>query len=161
MSILAAMQSSPIGEWVRSSDYGYYILLAVHAIGMGIVVGTVMMLTIRVLGFAKDQPLLQYQTLFGVAWAGFFVNFASGAGLFMANGENLAKNVPFLLKITFIVIGGVSQWLLWRTLMQEREIVVDANGPASIKAKSIAIFTVSCWIFAIMAGRIIGYTIDY
>jgi len=40
-------------------------------------------------------------------------------------------------------------------------VVVDANGPASSKAKGLAAATLFCWVVAIMFGRIIGYTIDY
>ncbi len=161
MNCLTSLQENPIGSWVLSSDYGYYICLVGHAVGMAVVVGAVMMLCIRVLGFSKDQPLLQFEPLFAIAWAGFLLNAATGLALFMANGPNLAKNPPFLIKIGFILFGGLSLWALWRRLITERAVVIDANGPASVQAKTLAAATMAFWIVAIMAGRLIAYTIDY
>ena len=161
MNFLQSLQQSPIGDWVRSSDYGYYICLAGHAIGMGVVVGAVFMLCIRVLGFSKEQPLLQFEPLFNIAKVGFALNAATGVALFMANGPNLSKNIPFFIKLSFIAIGGLLLVLLWRRLMDERAVVIDANGPASSQTKALAGVTLACWFIAIMAGRIIGYTIDY
>jgi cellulose synthase/poly-beta-1,6-N-acetylglucosamine synthase-like glycosyltransferase len=85
----------------------------------------------------------------------------TGLALFSANGPNLVKNWPFIFKLSFIAIGGIFVWLLWKQLMREREVVVDQNGAASQKAKILAGITLFCWVSAIMWGRIIGYTIDY
>jgi hypothetical protein len=161
MNFLKSLQQSPIGDWVRSSDYGFYICLAGHAIGMGVVVGAVFMLCIRVLGFSQEQPLLQFEPLFKIAQVGFLLNAATGIALFMANGVNLASNFPFLLKLSFIAVGGVLVWLLWRRLMEERAVVIDGGGAASNQTKMLAAATLACWLIAIMAGRIIGYTIVY
>ena len=161
MNFLTSLQENPIGAWVLSSDYGYYICLVGHAIGMGVVVGAVLMLCIKVLGFSKEQPLLAFEPLFRVAWAGFILNAATGLALFMANAPNLAKNPPFLIKISFIALGGVFIGLLWRRLMEERAVVIDTGGQASSPAKALAAFTLAFWLLAIMAGRLIAYTIEY
>jgi hypothetical protein len=158
---LVALQATPFADWVLTSTFGYYALLAGHALGMAIVVGTVFMLCLRVLGFAKDQPLLQFERLFGFAAAGFVLNLGTGLTLFAANGPNLAKNPPFLLKISLIVLGGVFLLLLWRRVMSERAVIVDAGGPASTQARALALITFGLWLCAIMAGRLIAYTIDY
>lgn len=161
MNFLESLQSTPVGDWVLASDYGYYLMLVGHAIGMAVVVGVTVVLCIRVLGFAKEQPLLQLEGLFRVAWAGFALNAATGIALFMANGPNLVKNPPFLIKISCILLGGLCIQLLWRQLMMERAVVVEANGAASVRAKLFACITLGCWLMAIMAGRLIAYTIDY
>ncbi len=161
MNFLTSLQENPIGAWVLSSDYGYYICLVGHAIGMSVVVGALLMVCIRVLGFSKEQPLLQFEPLFAVAWAGFLLNAVTGLALFMANGPNLVKNPPFLIKIAFIFGGGLYMWALWRRLETDRAVVLDANGPASIRAKILAVATMAFWVAAIMAGRLIAYTIDY
>ena len=161
MTFLASLPENPIGAWVLSSDYGYYICLVGHAVGMAVVVGAVLMLCLKVLGFSKEQPLLQFEPLFVIAWAGFMLNAVTGLALFMANAPNLAKNPPFLIKISFIAFGGLCLWALWRGLMAERAVVVEAGGPASIRIKALAAATMALWLIAIMAGRLIAYTIDY
>lgn len=161
MSFLESLQQSAIGQWVQASDYGYYTCLAFHAIGMAMVVGAIYMAGLRILGFAKDQPLRQFEMLFKVAWFGFIINAISGVALFMANGENLIRDVPFLLKIALIVAGGFLQWMLWRTVETEQVVASDVYVASSGKAKALAVITMACWTLAIMSGRIIAYTIDY
>ena len=158
---LVSLQSTPLADWVLTSNYGYYILLAGHAIGMGIVVGTVLMLCIRTLGFSKDQPLMQFERLLRVAGAGFLLNLGTGLILFTANGPNLVKNPPFLMKISLIVLGGVFLLALWRRLTSEQSVIANAVVTASPQAKALAVITLCLWLFAIMAGRLIAYTIDY
>lgn len=158
---LTDVQATPLADWVLSSSYGYYVLLTGHAVGMGVVVGSVAMLCIRVLGFSREQPIRQFNGLLKLAGAGFALNAATGLTLFIANGPNLVKNPPFLTKLTCIAFGGACLWALWRRLASEQAVMSQSGGTASFQAKLLACATLSFWIFAIMAGRLIAYTIDY
>ena len=161
MEFLQWLADSPVGIWVSSSEtYGYYILLSVHAIGMGIVAGVILMLCARLLGFARDLSLNIFDKLFTIAKYGFFFNALSGAALFAANGTNLVKNVPFLLKLTFIVLGGIGLLLTSRSVERERAMLSNGEA-ASVKIKVLAFVTGLLWIAAILSGRIIAYTISY
>jgi hypothetical protein len=161
MNFLATLENTPLSVWVQTSDYGYYLLLVGHAIGMGVVVGTVIVLCIRTLGFAKDWPFAQFKTLFRFAWAGFALNALTGLALFMANGRNLAQNPPFLIKISFIVLGGLCILFLWRRLARDGVVLADDGRTPSAGARAMACATLSCWLIAIMAGRLIAYTVSY
>jgi hypothetical protein len=160
MRFLEWLGQSSLGVWVSESGYGYYLLLAGHAIGMAIVVGTAFMLCARVLGFRKSVPIDIFDRLFQLAWIGFALNALTGVGLFAANGKNLVQNAPFLWKLTFIALGGIALWFLARTLETDQPQLA-ATGEASGRAKVIATLTLACWTAAIIAGRIIAYTIKY
>lgn len=160
MEFLVWLSRSPLGAWVSENQLVYYGLLSGHAIGMGIVVGVVYMLGARVLGFSRGLPLEVFDRLYGLAWAGFWLNFTTGTVLFAANGNHLVENPPFLLKLTFIGLGGVSLWALTRTLRAEPGALA-AGASASSRAKTIAFVAISLWTAAIVSGRIIAYTIKY
>ena len=161
MGFLQWLANSPLGVWVSSSEtYGYYILLSVHAIGMSIVAGVIFMLCVRLLGYAKDLPVNVFDRLFSIAKWGFVFNALSGVGLFAANGINLVKNVPFLLKLTFILVGGVSLLLMARAVVTERD-AISSGAQASAKIKTLAVITATLWVAVILSGRIIAYTIRY
>ena len=99
--------------------------------------------------------------MFRIAWAGFAVNLLTGLALFMANARNLAQNPPFLIKISCICLGGLCLTFLWRRVTHERAATFDAGLAASGGTKALACATLACWMVAIMAGRIIAYTIKY
>ena len=71
-------------EWVRSSTAGYPSMIALHALGMAIMVGLSLLLDLRILGWFAGIPLPALRRFFGLAWVGFGINFVSGSMLFSA-----------------------------------------------------------------------------
>jgi hypothetical protein len=160
MNILEWLVTTPIATWVTTSAYGYYICLSGHAIGMAVVAGTMLMAALRVLGFSRHTPLSMFDRLFKIAWAGFALNLVTGVMLFAANAKNLSANLAFLLKLGFIAVGGLAVYFLWRAVKSDEKLQ-DGEQSATLSTKLLAIMTLGCWVAAIVAGRIIGYTISY
>jgi hypothetical protein len=161
MEFLKWLGDTPVAHWVSDNMIVYYGLLAGHAIGMGVVVGFVYMLSARVLGFGRDIPLVTFAPLYRLVWASFGLNFATGILLFSANPRNLVENTPFLLKLTFIGLGGVSLWALNRSLEAEPAPVSAGGTTASARSRTLALTTALVWTAAIVSGRIIAYTVKY
>ena len=152
--------------WLRESDWGYPVLLCVHAVGMGIVVGISWMYCARILGYAKSFPLDGFERLFGLAWFGFAINAASGVLLFVGEPRRLAATPAFWIKMVLIVFAGLALWALEKALhgMDEADALPGAGGAAAREvvvtgaARTAAIASIVFWLAAITAGRIIGYT---
>jgi hypothetical protein len=124
-------------------------------------VGFVYTLAARVLGFAPDIPLTIFDRLYHLTWAAFGLNFATGLLLFSANPRNLLQNAPFVLKLTFIAVGGVLLWALSRSLEAEPVTVSAGATAASARSRALAFVTALAWTAAIVSGRIIAYTVKY
>ena len=77
------------------SIWGYPIVLSAHAVGMSIVVGTVLMIDLRVLGLAGDAPLASFRNMFWVTWFGVFLNFTSGVALFASDPAKFLVHPAF------------------------------------------------------------------
>lgn len=148
MDILNWIGHTSVATWVSESLWGYPIVLSSHAVGMAVVVGVVTMIDIRVLGFAKQIPIDSFKSLFNLAWGGFALNFISGCLLFTGDPVKFFNDWPFRIKITLIILGMISVWLLLR------EVKVDES---SDKARTIAVFSLLCWFGAITAGRLTAY----
>jgi len=155
--MLQWLSATPVSRWARESDYGFYILLTGHAIGMALVVGIIFVLGFRLLGLSKDEPLAAFDKLFIVAWLGFLLNLGTGLALLGANGEHLIRNPAFLLKIGFIVMGGVAVRALGRSMKTEP----DSHAASGARTRVIAILTMMLWTLAIIAGRWIAYTPEF
>lgn len=159
------LQNTPVSEWVATSDLGYPILLAIHSMGMAIVVGILVMLDLRVLGFAKGIPVSAFRTLMPLAWIGFAVNLVSGTLLFMSLATHMISNWPFLSKMASICLGGVVSWALWQNLEAEGWAAAPADGVVVVAAPSqaartMAIVSMAVWLGAILFGRMIAYVLD-
>jgi len=175
MELLASLELTDFSTWLRESDWGYPVVLCVHAVGMGMVVGITWMYCARVLGFAKEFPLWGFDRLFGLAWFGFAINAVSGVLLFIGEPRRLAVTPAFWIKMVLIVFAGLSLWALEKALHGEPDhgalaagalggaggaIVADASAAVVVTrgAKVAAIASIVFWLAAITAGRIIGYT---
>ena len=154
MEFLTWLEHSEFSTWMRESDWGHPIVLCFHAVGMGLVVGISFMFSARVLGYAKSVSLAAFDRLFGLAWFGFAMNAASGIVLLMAEPRRMPATPAFVIKMVLIAFAGLSLWALSRTLEgKERELSVPTG------AKTAAIASIVFWCGAIVAGRLIGYTI--
>ena len=84
--------------------------------------------------------------------------------LFAGEPRRLLATPAFLIKMFLIVLAGFSVWILTRTLQgAERRPVPELVSPGpdvvTSSAKIAAIFPIALWLGAIVAGRLIGYTI--
>jgi hypothetical protein len=169
MELLAWLEQTEFSTWLRESDWGYPVLLCVHAVGMGIVVGISWMYAARILGYAKQFPLAGFDRLFTLAWLGFVMNVASGVLLFIGEPRRLFVTPAFWVKMILIVFAGVSLWALAKALygatdqfgadgLPGPDGALADGAVVTTNAKIAAIFSIAFWLGAITAGRIIGYT---
>jgi uncharacterized membrane protein len=172
VEFLIWLKETPLAEWVLYSPWVNPVLLCMHAIGMALVVGCGLMTCLYILGYGRSLPLTLFERLIAFAWLGVGLNAISGVLMFLPDGDRYILNWTFQLKIGFIVLAGISTWFLWRTLAAERALRAG-NGPAppeeapspapfrfSVRARIAALATASFWIFAIVAGRMIAYTLS-
>ncbi|MCZ8528803.1 DUF6152 family protein [Alteromonas sp. PRIM-21] len=147
---LYSLEDSTIGTTISSTQWGYPIVLSLHAIGMAIMVGVSLMLCARVIGFASTIPLSSFAPYWSIGLIGLVINFLSGTALFFGNASELYFNLAFRIKIGLVVLG-----LVLTKMMVKRAII---SGNDSGKGhKPLAIATLLCWVAAIIAGRLIGY----
>ncbi|MEP0176231.1 MAG: DUF6152 family protein [Paraglaciecola sp.] len=150
MPVLLWLEDSIVGKTISSTEWGYPIVLSLHALGMAILVGVALMLTFRVLGFASAIPVTAMASYWHIAQAGFVVNILSGAALFSGNAVELYFNWAFRIKIMLVIVGLLLTWWLVKMCIRRSEIISQAH----IK---LAAITSATWVAAIIAGRLIGY----
>ncbi|MGK0502385.1 hypothetical protein C7Y69_20330 [Alteromonas sp. KS69] len=150
MGTLYKLEDSKVGQTISNTEWGYPIVLSLHAIGMATMVGIALMLTLRVLGFASVIPVTAMANYWRVALVGFGINLVSGVALFCGNASELYFNWAFRIKILLVVAGLV---LTWRLVI----ICIKQTDSVSTKHKKLAAVAMVSWVAAIIAGRLIGY----
>jgi hypothetical protein len=140
------------GEWVRSSTAGYPSMIALHAIGMAIMVGLSLLLDLRVLGWFAGIPLQSLRRFFGLAWIGFGINFISGSALFSAQATSYIVDWVFMSKMTLVLLGAVTAGIL-----QPAIVKAAPSGELSGGMRAIAGVAIVIWVVAIVMGRLTAY----
>ncbi len=150
------LENTSVALWVGGSLWGYPATLSLHAVGLAIVVGIFAMRDLRLLGLF---PALAPQAFLGLSklgWVGFIVNAVSGIMLFTSQAVTFAGSAAFLIKLGCIVAAMVLAGIIQSRLRLAVEV---QSGTLVISASTriIAAISLSLWMSAIIAGRLIAY----
>jgi hypothetical protein len=156
MDFLARIEQSGFSTWIRESPsvWAYPSILFLHTVGLGFLVGSSMVIDLRILGFSRELPLEPLKKVFPVMWFGLCVNAASGLILVMIDATSMLVNPLFYIKIGFIGLALLSGRLIASQLF--REPLVDPNRVRT-NTKLLAAASLLCWVAAITAGRLTAY----
>lgn len=117
-------------------------------------VGLAVLLDMRLLGWFKAIPLPSLLRFLGIAWIGLGVNFISGLGLFSAEATTVIKDVPFVVKMIFVILGAITAALLQNSVSRDWTKWGDVV-PGGVRA--LAAISITFWTIAIIAGRLTAY----
>jgi len=151
------LENTAVAIWVAESLYGYPFLLALHVVGLAVVVGIFVMRDLRLLGLFRALDIAAFMPLSRMAWVGFIVNAISGFMLFTSQATTFVNNTAFLLKISCIIVGMILAGVIQSRL--RGELAGAGGNPALTQStKIIAFISLLVWVSAIITGRLIAYT---
>jgi len=156
-TIFRAIEATGLSVWIRESDsyFSFWLILSVHAIGMGVLVGASVLIGLRILGLAPDLPLAPLKKFYRFIWAGFWIQAASGFLLLIAYPTKSLTNPLFYVKLTLIGLAVASMQML-----RNRVFADPSLNEATMMARGrlFAIWALVFWVAAVTAGRLLAYT---
>lgn len=153
MGFLTWLEATGLAEWVRSSIPGYPSMIALHALGMAIMVGLSLVIDLRVLGWFAGIPLSALQRFFRLGWIGFGINFISGSALFSAQATSYIVDWVFMSKMTLVLLGAITAGILQPAVAKAGAAGQQVAGGT----KAVAAIAIVFWVVAIILGRLTAY----
>jgi hypothetical protein len=158
MSILADLEATELSEWLSISMLGFPTLIALHSVGMAVVVGLSLIVALRLNGLVAgiDGPLVA-RLLTIAAW-GFVLNFLTGLALFITRGTDYITSAIFLVKMLLVIVSAII--LFW---LRERLDPADSmwkSAAADSLSRRLSLVAATTWFAAVVAGRLIAYLSD-
>ena len=130
---------------------------SIHIIGIAIIMGSVLMIVLRILGRAgTDQSLRQTADRFG-PWliGGLCLQLATGIVLIIAEPVRELVNFSFWTKMVFVAVGTLLSGIFLAALPKHEQKCETLANRGSIK--SLAILTLLIFLCIIALGRLIAY----
>lgn len=152
---LRAIQHSAFANWVQESAYP--IVITLHSVGLAILVGVLVVIDLRVLGFARGLPLPALRKLMKVVWIGFCTNAVSGVMLFCIDAKKDFYSTLFRVKLSAIAIGLILGAIINSQVLVDSRELNQAHAQAPARAKALAVLSLICWVSAIVSGRLLAY----
>ena len=151
--------ATPFSRLIQHNEvWAIPTIQSIHIAGIGVVLACVLMMTLRILGYAgMDQTMVQTQQRFG-PWLKGALWLLLGTGLLMIVGEPERELITFSFwaKMVLVALGATIAFVFERS--------VRAHGPdwdesltQRRSVKAMAIFTLLIWIAIVFLGRLIAY----
>ena len=135
--------------WIASHPIAYPALEVLHIAGIALLLGSLVLLELRVWGLSAELPMAALARLsIAVSVSGFALIAGSGLLMFAANPAELLSNRAFLLKLGLVTLAGVNALVFHgRGGLQRCDAVARAQ----------TLVSTALWIAAIICGRWIAY----
>jgi len=155
VGFLIWLEASPLADWVRMSTPGYPIMITLHAIGMGVMVGIALMLDGRLLGKFAGIPYQSLQRFLGIGWIGLGINTVSGACLFAAQATQYIVDPVYMTKMALVLAGAITAAMLQTSLGRDAASWGTGLPPTGVRV--VAVLSIIFWVTAIVTGRLTAY----
>ena len=159
----------PFAEWLSTTLPSVFIqqhnawaiptIQSIHIVGIGMVMGSVLMIDLRILGWAgTDQTLRQTASRFG-PWLAGSLWLLLATGILMVIGEPVRELVTFSfwLKMALVAVGTVAAAMFQAALRRHEEQWGEETLVHRPSIKRLAILTFLIWACIIVLGRLIAY----
>ena len=154
------IEQTPLGVFVRESQYGFLVLVAVHIAGLALSAGTVVWFDLRLLGVSMrgvPAPTV-YRQLMPWFFAGFLIMFVSGGTLLSGFATAAYGNIYFRVKASALLLAGVNA-LAYHLVTGRRVARLDGAATLPWPARAAGLLSIAAWTIVILAGRMISYTL--
>jgi hypothetical protein len=155
-AFLRAVELSGFSTWVRESNsiWAYPSVLFLHTLGLAVVVGMSVAISLRVLGVGNGTPIGPMDKFFPIMWIGFWINAVSGTILIAIDATNRLTSPVFYIKMSCIALAVICVQLTRNRVFRYSN---PDTTPVKTSAKILAASSIALWLSAIVAGRLMAY----
>jgi hypothetical protein len=151
------LEPSPVKfrDLMLISKWWWAFMMDLHFIGLTLLIGTVGILNLRMLGFAKPLPIAPLHRLMPWALAGFGINTVTGILAFIGMPNYYTFDVAFWLKVLALLLLGLNAAAFYLTDAFNSVQHLGPGEDAPRPAKFFAAASLVLWFAVIALGRYI------
>jgi hypothetical protein len=123
-----------VGNFTRDTPWAWSSAETIHFIGLSLLIGVLLLINMRMLGFMKQIPFEALDRLLPWAMLGFAINTMTGMLFFAASSSSYVGNPAFYWKLVFVVLGGVNVLYFTFDRTWAQETGRDAPGLSKLAA---------------------------
>ena len=155
--VWTSLENLAISAYIGES-WWFPFLESIHVLSSTFLVGSIVMVDLRLLGLAaRDHPISRI-TKEVVPWTlgACALSVLTGFGMFMTQANRYADNRPFQIKMALLILAGLNMAVFHRATA--RGIAGwDKARVTTAAARFAGASSLLCWIGIMLAGRWIGH----
>jgi len=161
LNIISYFENSGLADSIREDDVLFPLIESVHVVAICLVVGSILAVDLRLLGFASiHRPVSRVTSgILPLTWSAFAVAVASGILMFISNATKYLENGYFVAKIFLICAAGLNMAIFHGISAKdlprwEKQTVL----PRPVRLAGG--FSILLWVAVVTCGRWIGFTMQ-
>jgi hypothetical protein len=161
-ALLTAIRAWPISAAVRGETPGtewlFPIIETLHVMAFSIVVGSIVMIDLRLLGMSSRNSSVSRLSdeVLPWTWTAWCVAAVFGTLMFISKADTYAGNLQFRLKFVCMGLAALNM-LIFRFGVYRRVAQWDLGEPP-LNAKAAGALSLLLWIGVVVFGRWVGFT---
>ena len=156
---LTWLESRPLAEHIGFT-WWFPFLESIHVLAVGLVVGSILLVDLRLLGVTALAVPASRMTreLIPWTWGAFVIAVITGTGLFMTRASAYIENPAFQIKLIGLFLAGANMaWFQLKTFKDVDQWDTFVVTPPAARLAGVA--SLLLWVIVVFAGRWVGHII--
>jgi hypothetical protein len=160
-SLISYFEDSALADNIRENDLLFPLIESVHVLSICLVVGSILMVDLRLLGLASTNRAVSRVThgILPLTWSAFAIAVASGGLLFISNATKYLANGYFVAKILLILAAGLNM-AVFHAISARGQPRWEHEKNLPLRARLAGGLSILLWISVVTCGRWIGFTMQ-
>ena len=153
------LNATALSGFVMDNAIVFPALEMAHFLGLCLLFGALLVVDLRVVGFARAIPIARVEIFVRFALIGFAINLVSGLMFVVGDSDRYLVNIAFWTKMGMIVAAGLNTAHFVRRVKPQMDAGVDSSE-LTADARVVAWLSLTLWTGVIVLGRFIPYVED-
>jgi hypothetical protein len=150
------MVTTSISQAVLGYAWSWPTLESLHFLALCTLMGSLLIMDLRLIGFQRIIPLQAVHSLMPVAIVSFAINLITGLGFLFGDPRTYTANWAFWAKMVLILLAGLN-FLVYFTKVEPMILKLGPNEETPAQAKVVGVFSLVFWFGVLSFGRLLPY----
>jgi len=155
-SVAAWIESTSLSQFIINRSWTWPTLESLHFLGLCVLIGAVLIMDLRLIGFQREIPLRAVHKLMPFALLGFTVNLLTGVMFVFGEPQLYLDNPAFRIKMSLIVLAGLN-FVLYYYKVDPLLTRLGPDSPPPPLAKGVGAASLLFWFGVLAYGRLLPY----
>ena len=160
-ALLKALEATSVATAIAEGESLFPWIESIHVLAITLVVGTIMIVDLRLLGVASlDRAVTRLtRDVLPCTWTAFAVAAISGGLLFSSKATTYGHNFYFQVKLVFLVLAGINMVIFHLFSSRGIERWGSSAAATPLPAKIAGAISLLVWMGVVTFGRWVGFTL--
>jgi len=150
------METTWINHVVIGYAWSWPTLESLHFLALCTLIGSLLIMDLRLIGFQRVIPLSAVHSLMPVAIVSFVVNLITGLGFVFGDPRTYTSNWSFWAKMICVGLAGVN-FIVYYLRVEPVLLRNGPNEPTPMLAKAVGTASLIFWFSVLSFGRLLPY----